>query len=126
MTAFVPSPLTLILVSPDPHTLRIAVHGDLDHATHGELMDTAAAALADPQDLRELRIDCAELRVCDSSGLSALLMIHRRATGAGVRLHLDRRGPALDRILTVTGILGHLTGEPLPRHHTGQGSTGQD
>ena len=126
MAAFIPRPLTLVLVSPDPRTLRIAVRGDLDYATHKELMDAAATALADPQELSDLRIDCAELRVCDSSGLSALLMIRRRASDAGVRLHLDQRGPALERILTVTGTLEHLTGESAPRHHSGRGTTGQD
>ncbi|MEV0387069.1 STAS domain-containing protein [Nonomuraea sp. NPDC050643] len=123
MTEYAAAPLTLILVTPEPHVLRIGVHGDLDHATAGELMDAASAAL--DGDLRDLRLDCAGLGVCDSSGLSVLLMIRRRTSAAGIRLHLDRRPPSLDRLLDVSGTFEHLTGGP-PRteeeHLTGSPS----
>ncbi|MFH9500530.1 hypothetical protein [Streptomyces globisporus] len=45
--------------------------------------------------------------------LSALLMIGRRTTVAGVRLHLDDRPAYLDRILELTGTLDYLT-TPVP------------
>ncbi|MFF2808321.1 STAS domain-containing protein [Streptomyces sp. NPDC058000] len=69
---------------------------------------------------RALHVDCGGLVLCDSMGLSALLMVHRRTSTLGVRLHLEERPPALDRPLTVTGTPEHLTAPPapprLPRH----------
>ncbi|GGU63291.1 hypothetical protein GCM10010274_60030 [Streptomyces lavendofoliae] len=49
----------------------------------------------------------AELSICDSLGLSALLRIER-FTSTGARLHLDNRSPALDRLLALTGTYDHL------------------
>ena len=45
----------------------------------------------------------------DPAGLSALLLVHRRTSAAGVDLRLDHRPPQLDRVLDVTGVLDHLT-----------------
>ncbi|SEU30899.1 STAS domain-containing protein [Nonomuraea wenchangensis] len=111
MTAFVPLPLTLVLDTPRPGALRVAVGGDLDFTTAGELLTTVAAAL-DGGSLTDVHLDCGGLRICDSSGLSALLTVHRHAAAAGARLHLDERPPTLDRLLDVSGTYEHLTGEP--------------
>ncbi|MEV4288278.1 STAS domain-containing protein [Nonomuraea bangladeshensis] len=111
MTAFAPLPLTLVLDTPRPGALRVAVGGDLDYTTAEELLTTVIAAL-DGGSLTDVHLDCGELRICDSSGLSALLTVHRRAAAAGARLHLDDRPPALDRLLDVSGTYEHLTGEP--------------
>jgi anti-anti-sigma regulatory factor len=123
----VADPLTLTTTSPGPHAVSIGVRGDLDHATADELLEAATAVLAagradsgesadsgpgDATGLRDLRLDCSGLGLCDSSGLAALLVIRRRAGAAGVRLHLDHRGTGLDRLLDLTGTLEHLTGEP--------------
>ncbi|QYC42883.1 Anti-sigma F factor antagonist [Nonomuraea coxensis DSM 45129] len=111
MTAFVPLPLTLVLDPSGPGALRVAVGGDLDFTTAGELLTTVVAAL-DGGGLTDVRLDCGGLRICDSSGLSALLTVHRQVTEAGARLHLDDRPAALDRLLDVSGTYEHLTGEP--------------
>ncbi|MCK2216490.1 STAS domain-containing protein [Actinomadura sp. ATCC 31491] len=111
MTAFVPDPLTLALATLHPGALRVAVDGDLDFTTAEDLLTTAVAAL-DGGRLTDLHLDCGGLRICDSSGLAALLMIHRHATAAGTRLHLERRPPVLERMLHVSGTYEHLTGAP--------------
>ncbi|GAA3931213.1 STAS domain-containing protein [Actinomadura viridis] len=123
MTGFLPSsPLRLVTTGPDPHTLRVAVHGDLDYSTAGELLTAVAHRLEDQQELRDLHIDCSGMRLCDSSGLSVLLMVRRRADAAAVRLHLDGRGDRLNRMLDITGTLRHLTGEPAEEsQHSDQG-----
>ncbi|MET7460719.1 STAS domain-containing protein [Nonomuraea sp. NPDC005501] len=116
MTGFVPEPLELTQETPAPHILRICLHGDLDHTTAQEFLEAVTAALTGSGAPRELRIGCAGLRLCDSSGLSALLVARRRAGEAGALLFLDDRGPALERLLDMTGTLAHLTGESAPRH----------
>ncbi|MFF0774288.1 STAS domain-containing protein [Nonomuraea wenchangensis] len=120
MTAFAPLPLTLVLDTPRPGALRVAVGGDLDYTTAEELLTTVVATL-DGESVTDVHLDCGELRICDSSGLSALLTVHRHVTAAGARLHLDDRPPALDRLLHVSGTYEHLTGEPATsdrRHST--------
>ncbi|MGE6732696.1 STAS domain-containing protein, partial [Streptomyces sp. NPDC059900] len=67
-----------------------------------------------------------------SMGLSILLMIHRRTTAAGVRLHLDDRPAKLNRLLTLTGTLDHFTApaasgaEPSPGSSAEPPKTGGD
>ncbi|MBY8885390.1 STAS domain-containing protein [Streptomyces sp. PTM05] len=100
------SPFSVTVRRPQPGTTTLHVHGDLDYETCDELLDTATRHLPG---CRELRLDCAELAFCDSMGLSCLLLLHRRAAADGTRLHLDNRSDAFDRLLRLTGVLGHLT-----------------
>ncbi|MFG3442626.1 STAS domain-containing protein [Nonomuraea sp. NPDC047897] len=101
--------------NPDAAVPGTAVRDNPDAAVPGTAVpDTLGSSVQDTRGLRELRLDCAGLGLCDSSGLAALLVIRRRASEAGVRLRLDHRGAALDRLLDLTGTLEHLTGEPAP------------
>lgn len=90
-------------------SLRIEVHGDLDYTGGDLLVEEVTAQLSARPALTELHLHCANLGAVDSMGLSALLMIGRRTTAAGVRLHLDDRPAKLDRLLMLTGTLDHLT-----------------
>ncbi|MFB6771319.1 MULTISPECIES: STAS domain-containing protein [unclassified Streptomyces] len=108
MTSIPPDDLRLITVDTQ-NTVRIEVHGDLDYDNADLLLDEATAQLAARPGLKDLRLHCAGLRMVDSMGLSVLLMIGRRTTEAGVRLHLDDRPAQLDRLLDLTGTLDHLT-----------------
>ncbi len=92
--------------------VRIEITGDLDYDSAGLLLEEATTRLGARSDLNSLLLSFARVGVIDSTGLSALLMIHRRATAAGVRLHLDDRPPKLDRLLTITGTLEHFTAPP--------------
>ncbi|MGN5632290.1 STAS domain-containing protein [Streptomyces sp. AC154] len=94
-------------------SIRIEVDGDLDYDSAGLLLNEVTAQLAARPALRDLHLHCADLGTVDSMGLSALLMIGRRTAQAGVRLHLDDRTARLDRLLNLTGTLGHLTSQPL-------------
>lgn len=94
------------------HRLRVSVHGDLDYDTADAFLVTVLDQLAAHPEVRDLHLDCGGLGVCDSMGLSGLLMLHRRTRPAGVHLHLDNRQPPLERLLTVTGTLTHLTAPP--------------
>ncbi|WP_130797889.1 STAS domain-containing protein [Streptomyces otsuchiensis] len=98
------------------HTLIVRLFGDLDHESSDELVETLDQRLrAERAELDELHLDFGELGAVDSMGLSAILMVHRYCEAAHVHLHLDRRPPHLDRILTVTGTLAYLT-DPCAQH----------
>ncbi|MGY4972145.1 STAS domain-containing protein [Streptomyces nigrescens] len=100
------------IATPDRHTAHLHLSGDLDHTTADELLALAVRQMAAQPGLRDLHLNCAQVRACDPMGLSVLLALHRRTSAAGIHLHLDDRPPALDRLLTVTGTLGPLTSPP--------------
>ncbi|MFD3327944.1 STAS domain-containing protein [Streptomyces sp. NPDC058701] len=106
----IPGPLRLTRVDTDD-AVRIELHGDFGHQDAGALLDVVGAVLAEPDAPLDLHVDCAGVASVDSSGLSVLLMARRLTGAAGVRLHLDHRPVQLDRMLTVTGTLNHLTGQ---------------
>lgn len=90
-------------------TVRIEITGDLDYDTADLLLEEVTAQLSDRPGLKDLHLHCAEVGVVDSMGLSALLMIGRRAAAAGARLHLDDRPEKLTRLLNITGTLDYFT-----------------
>ncbi|MEU6685465.1 STAS domain-containing protein [Streptomyces sp. NPDC046832] len=92
-----------------PHTVRLALTGDLDYDTCAELLQRVGAALEGREDVGELRLDCGRLGLVDSMGLSTLLQIHRSACRDGIAFHLDDVGPALRRLLELTGTYEYLT-----------------
>ncbi|WP_282088477.1 STAS domain-containing protein [Streptomyces tendae] len=102
--------------SPGPgRTVRLALTGDLDHDTCGELLRQVRLALREHEGAEELRLDCGELGAVDSMGLSTLLQLHREACRDGIGFRLDDIGPVLKRLLDLTGTYEHL--------HASQGPT---
>lgn len=91
---------------------RLEIAGDLDYGNTTELLDTASELLCGDDGLRDLHLDFAELAFFDSTGLSALLQVHQKASNVGARLHLDNRPAQLERVLEITGTLEHLTAGP--------------
>ncbi|QIY66849.1 STAS domain-containing protein [Streptomyces sp. RPA4-2] len=112
MTPSNPPPFT-VTVETEDGTVLVRVAGDLDFETCDELMKAVERCLGDRRDAGEepadLRVDFSGLGSIDSTGLSTLLMIRRLTDLAGVRLHLDERPLALDRLLGITATLHHLT-----------------
>ena len=97
---------------------RLGIVGDLDYGHTGRLLNTVSELLSGDVDLRELHLDFAELAFFDSTGLSALLQVHQKASNVGARLHLDNRPAHLERVLEITGTLDHLTAGPaVPAEH---------
>ncbi|GAA4800095.1 STAS domain-containing protein [Streptomyces ziwulingensis] len=103
-----PTELTVTLSS-EPTRLTVRLSGELDHDTCDDLVDAVTARIAGVTRLREVRLDFRDLEWIDSSGLSALLMIHRHTSAAGATLRLDHRPAVLDRMLRLTNVLDHLT-----------------
>ncbi|WP_410571003.1 STAS domain-containing protein [Amycolatopsis sp. cmx-4-61] len=105
--------LTCTWTTAEEGTARVTIEGDLEFATTGTLLRLIADHLAAGTGVRHVRLDCAAIGFCDSSGLSELMKVHRIVVAAGARLHLDNRQPALHRLLTRTGTAALLTGDAL-------------
>lgn len=93
------------------HSGCFVLSGDLVNVNAEQLLTEVGERLTEHRDLRELWIDCAKLDVCDSRGLSVLLMIRRRTDSLDIVLHLVNRTRMLDRLLDRTGTAEYLTGE---------------
>ncbi|MFE9928556.1 STAS domain-containing protein [Streptomyces sp. NPDC005533] len=108
MTFAPPDPLRLTYVD-TVDTVRIELHGNFDYECADDLLDAVVRILADRTGMTDLHLHCGNLTAVDSTGLSTLLMIRRLTDTADVELHLVDRPVCLDRILELTGTLGHLT-----------------
>ncbi|MFI0539678.1 STAS domain-containing protein [Streptomyces sp. WSLK1-3] len=92
-------------------TLIARVGGELDYDTSDDLVTVVTENLnCDEGPPGAVRLDFSELTWIDSSGLSALLMIHRRARALGADFYLDNRPEVLERMLEMTNVLDHLLG----------------
>lgn len=88
---------------------HIRVTGALDWESAEELVEAARTFLHTAPAPGTLRVCCAGLTTCDSTGLAALLTIRREATEADTGLYLDDQPPPLKRLLGITGTT-HLFG----------------
>ncbi|MCL7428004.1 STAS domain-containing protein [Streptomyces sp. YS415] len=103
-----------------PGVLVAAVGGELDYDTGGTFLALLSDALdsyvqehgTSPSDLH---LDCTDLTLIDSVGLSSLLMLRRRTQRARTTLHLDNRSAQLTRLLDLTGTTAYLTEPPTAR-----------
>ncbi|MFF5858377.1 STAS domain-containing protein [Streptomyces sp. NPDC012751] len=112
MTHLPPTGFTLA-VRREPLTLTVRIDGELDHETSDDLLGEVTGRLtADGTPPRHVHLDFGETTFIDSSGLTALLMIHRRTSAVGAVLHLDNRPARLERMLRLTNVLDHLTAPP--------------
>ena len=90
---------------------RLRLTGELDYDTAPELIAAAADLRRDGYE--ELMIDLGGVGLCDSSGLSAFVVIHRAGTGP---VRLTGMNPQVQQLLERTG-LGELLAAP-PRAAT--------
>jgi anti-sigma B factor antagonist len=84
----------------------LAVQGELDAYTAPALEDHIAALLA--EQTKELLLDLSQTAFLDSSGLRALLTVHRRLEGSGGRLELREASEPVLRLLEITGLREHF------------------
>ncbi|WP_405663783.1 STAS domain-containing protein [Streptomyces sp. NBC_01166] len=98
-----PSPPFTVGVEAGPDAVRLRLAGDLDFDTSDLLVERARACLAAEPGPQDLFLDCSGLRLCDSMGVSSLLLIHRGTSSRGVALHLENPPAFLRRMLDVTG-----------------------
>ncbi|MFD4539661.1 STAS domain-containing protein [Streptomyces bauhiniae] len=114
MTLHQPAGFSVTVEAAEPRTIRLTLQGVLDFESGDEFLDVVgstldAHAVEHGPVLRELHMNCAGLRLLDSTGLSALLTLRRRTHPAGITLHLRHRPVQLIRMLALTGTAEYLT-----------------
>ncbi|MEU4876013.1 STAS domain-containing protein [Streptomyces sp. NPDC021608] len=119
MTRYQPTEFSVTVCAADARALRVAVRGDLDYDSGDDFALTMFDMLREHAEehgptLRDLHLDWAELNAFDSSGLSVLLGVRRRAHAAGISLHLHHQPEFLARMLHVTGVADYLTQRARP------------
>jgi anti-sigma B factor antagonist len=80
----------------------VAVAGEVDLATVGELRSTLDWVMAPPR--AEVVVDLAAVEFIDASGLGALVGAAAAAARAGVRFRLQAPSPPVERVLELAGI----------------------
>ncbi|MEU4578522.1 STAS domain-containing protein [Nonomuraea sp. ATR24] len=98
------TPLTVDVVALDATATRVALSGELDHDTAGELAEL-------PDGWQRLDLDLSGLTFVDSSGLAALVRLWQRAGASGAELRLVAVTPYLRGLLKMTA-LDRLFGLP--------------
>lgn len=95
----------------DDRSVRVRLAGELDIATVGAFADRCDGLLADGYE--RLVLDLRDLTFMDSSGLRAIVKLHRDAPGLQI---ID--GPEqVQRVFTITGLRRHLPfADPLGDH----------
>jgi anti-sigma B factor antagonist len=91
----------------------LVLSGDLDYAEAGRVVDTARAGLEDDA-VRRLVLDLRGLEFIDSSGVGALVNVHRLAEATGCPVALRNVGPgtaAVLKIAAIDRIFGHEPSE---------------
>lgn len=81
-----------------------AVAGELDAHTAPDL----AAALAAVDDTADIVLDLADLAFMDSSGLRVIISTNGTLSDGGGTLVLRRPGRTVQRILSISGLEGHI------------------
>jgi anti-anti-sigma regulatory factor len=70
---------------------RVRLAGNLVNENADLLLDAIIEQLSVHPGARELHVDCADVDLCDSRGLSVLLMLRRRTETLGIELHVANR-----------------------------------
>jgi anti-sigma B factor antagonist len=91
-----------------PGRFVMSLTGELDLATAPALADAVTGLLAGAP-VRQLRVDLAEVRFLDSSGIRALLQARRAAEQHGASFTVDRPGEMVSQVLRAAGV-DHLLG----------------
>jgi anti-anti-sigma factor len=89
-----------------PDGLGLVLSGDLDLHSAPALLDLLPRLLGNcrAEGAERAEIDCADLALCDSSGLTALIRAHQAAREAAVGLVLLDRPGQLDHLLDLAGL----------------------
>jgi len=69
-----------------------------------------AASEAQEQGVTKIDVDVSEVTFCDSSGISALVMIVNEAAAAGRQVTIVNPRTNVRRVLEIAGVFGYLTG----------------
>lgn len=87
-------------------TACLVLAGDLDLSTRGDLLMSVEKV----RDAEAIHIDCADLRFCDATGVSALIEAREKVRAAGMELTLVNVRGLPWRVLTICEVFALLTG----------------
>ena len=102
-----PPPLEFRLESSPAGVVRLAVVGEIDLATAGQLSEAAERALTELRP-RRLDIDLADVAFLDSTGINALMRIWRSGQENGYEVVVTNPRAPIARVLTLTGVASYL------------------
>ncbi|MEW9530512.1 STAS domain-containing protein [Microbispora sp. NPDC049125] len=86
--------------APEPGVIRLALKGALDYSTAPDVPAMVPELFADGP--HTLELDLSGLEFVDSSGLAALLELHRACAAQGAHLRIVALTPHLSHLLEVT------------------------
>ncbi|HLU73712.1 MAG TPA: STAS domain-containing protein [Nonomuraea sp.] len=93
------TPLQIEIASSDGGTVQLALRGDLDFGTAGEL-----SAVPLGEGFERVDVDLSEVGFVDSSGLAALVRLHQRAAAEDAVLRVVAVTPYLRSMLRMTAL----------------------
>ena len=89
----------------DTTDVTVTFVGDLDLAGASKLMERALPLL-DREEGRQMTLDLAGVEFCDSSGITALVELHKRSAERGSQLRVVNMQPAVRRVVVDFAGLG--------------------
>ena len=94
--------LVVTVTESTPASTTLVVSGELDTLGAERLLARLDRLLG--QGHRSVVLDLSAVTFCDSSGISALVRGHARASAAAGRLRLSAASPQVTRVLEVSGL----------------------
>jgi anti-anti-sigma factor len=91
-------------------TATVALAGELDLGSKDQV-ERAIGQAVDLDGVRLVLVDLSGLAFIDSSGIAVLLKGRRQADKAGIAYQVSAAGGIVRQVLSLTGVLEHLSGE---------------
>lgn len=88
----------------------VSLAGELDLAGR-DRVEQAIAQAVHAEGTRSVLVDLSDLGFIDSSGIGMLLKGRRQADVAGVAYRVSAATGIVEQVLSLTGVLDHLTGQ---------------
>ena len=89
----------------------VTLEGELDLGSR-DMVDRAIGKAIDADATTRVVVDLSGLRFLDSSGINLLVKGRRQADQAGVSFRVEGATDIVRQVLSLTGVLEHLSGEP--------------
>ncbi|MEU3501746.1 STAS domain-containing protein [Streptomyces hundungensis] len=93
-----------VQVSRVEQSVVFALRGELDFDSMVQLHEAGESELLKGRGAGPVVIDCSGLLLCDSSGVSALLWLHRQLSAQGRALRLAAMPTQVSRLFALTGL----------------------
>lgn len=102
----------------DAGSVVVALRGELDIGTSEQLRQVVSGS---GWAGRTVTLDLSEVTFCDSTGLAALIAVHKSVSGVSGRLVLSAPVPRVRHLFTITGLSRVFTVDPPIDDHAAGG-----